>query len=353
MTKIMDELLAKHGAGTIVYRIGENVKGTIISSAKDMILLDLDGGQSGIIPKKEILSTGEFEDEFSVGTVVEAIVVDDLNDQGLVVLSLRRASQDIVWAELNTFLEEGRIIKVKISEANKGGLMAKYKGIKSFLPVSQLTPMNYPRVDGADSGAILTKLQKHVGSDFAVRVINVDRETGKVIISEKSAHEEQAKKTLESLKIGDVVAGEVSGVVKFGIFITFGGIEGLVHLSELDWGLVSNPAQQYKVGDKVDVQVIGIDGDKLSLSIKRLTEDPWLEKGNKYSEGQEVEGKVVRWNQQGVFVEIEKDVMGVFELADFDVDDSNELTLKVGEPILGTVKEVNFDSHRIELKKAN
>lgn len=347
----MEDLLAKNGAGAIVYRIGENVKGTIISSSKEMILLDLEGAQTGIIPKKEIMGTGEFEEEFSVGTVVEAAIVDDMNDQGLVVMSLRRASQDVVWAELNTFEEEGRIIKVKISEANKGGLMAKYKGIKSFLPVSQLTPMNYPRVDGADSGAILTKLQKHIGKDFAVRVINVDRETGKVIISEKAAHEEQAKKTLESLQIGDVVSGEVSGVVKFGIFITFGGVEGLVHLSELDWGLVSNPAQQYKVGDKVDVQVIGIDGDKLSLSIKRLTEDPWIEKGNNYSTGQEVSGSVVRWNQQGVFVELEKDVVGVFELADFDVEDSNELTLKVGEQIAGEVKDVNFDSHRVELKK--
>ncbi len=347
----MEDLLAKNGAGAVVYRIGENVKGTIIASSKEMILLDLDGGLTGIIPKKEIMGTGEFEDEFSVGTLVEAAIVDDMNDQGLVVMSLRRASQDVVWAELNTFEEESRIIKVKISEANKGGLMAKYKGVKSFLPVSQLTPMNYPRVDGADSGAILTKLQKHIGKDFAVRVINVDRETGKVIISEKAAHEEQAKKTLESLQIGDVVSGEVSGVVKFGIFITFGGIEGLVHLSELDWGLVSNPAQQYKVGDKVDVQVIGIDGDKLSLSIKRLTEDPWIAKGNSYSTGQEVAGNVVRWNQQGVFVEIEKDVIGVFELSDFDVQESNELTLKVGETIKGEVKDVNFDSHRVELKK--
>jgi len=347
----MDDLLAKNGAGVVVYQIGKTTKGTVIDAKKERILLELPGGVTGIIPKKETTGFGEESQAYEPGVEIEASIIDDENDQGLVVLSLRRASQDMVWAELATFFEEERIIKVKIEEANKGGLMAKYKGLKAFLPVSQLTPTNYPRVDGADSGAILTKLQSHIGKEFVVKVINVDRETGKIIISEKAAHQEQAKKTLENLQVGDVVEGEVSGVVKFGIFVAFGGIEGLVHLSELDWGLVSNPAQKYKIGDKVEVQVIGIDGEKLSLSVKRLAEDPWIEKGNKYSVGQEVEGKVVRWNQQGVFVEVEKDVLGAFSLEDFGIEESSSLEIKVGEILKGELKEINFESHRLELKK--
>jgi small subunit ribosomal protein S1 len=229
--------------------------------------------------------------------------------------------------------------------------MAKYKGLKAFLPVSQLMPLNYPRVDGANGSAILAKLQEHVGKEFVVRIINVDRSEGKIIISEKSAHEDQAKNTIKELQVGDIVKGEVSGIVKFGIFVTFGGVEGLVHLSELDWGLVSDPSKEYSLGDKVEVMVIGIDGEKLSLSVKRLTEDPWLGKVDKYSVGQKVTGKILRWNVRGVFIEIESDVQGVFELEDFGVESANELKLKAGDTMDGEILNIDTDAHKIELKK--
>ena len=127
--------------------------------------------------------------------------------------------------------------------------MAQYKGLKAFLPVSQLTPLNYPRVDGADSSLILKKLQNHVGKEFAVCVINVDREGGKIIISEKAAHKGQMKDTLKNLKVGDIAKGEVSGVLKYGIFVAFDGVEGLVLLSELDWGHIADPSRHYSLGD--------------------------------------------------------------------------------------------------------
>lgn len=346
----MDDLLS-HDAGVVTFRAGDMIKGTVLDATPSRILLELDGGLTGIITKKE--ATGFYsEDEIEKGTILEAAVLDPENDQGLVVLSLRRASQDMVWAELATVMQEERIIKVKISEANKGGLMATFKGVRAFLPVSQLTPLNYPRVDGADSGQILRKLQEHLGKEFAVRVINVDRENGKVIISEKAAHEDQTKETLKNLKEGDVIKGEVSGVLKYGIFVAYNGIEGLVHLSEMDWGHVSDPAKHYELGDKVEVVVIGIDGDKLSFSIKRLTDDPWKEKVAAYKEGQKVSGKVLRWNAQGVFIEIETDVQGLFALEDFGVEDYTELKIKEGEEIEGKIESINYDSHRFELKKA-
>ena len=347
----MKDLLAKSGAGATRYKIGKSAKGTIVDVDSERVLVDLAGGLTGIIPKKESVGYDSEETDFAEGMEIEATVIDDEGAGGLVILSLRRASQDMVWAELSDFREAERTIRVKIEEANKGGLMARYKGLKAFLPVSQLMPMNYPRVDGASGSAILAKLQEHVGKDFVVRVINVDRANGKVILSEKQAHEEQARKTLESLQVGDVISGEVSGVVKFGIFVSYAGTEGLVHLSEMDWGLVSDPSKQYKIGDRVEVMVIGIDGEKLSFSIKRLSEDPWIEKGNKFSSGQEVSGKIVRWNQQGVFIEVEKDVLGAFELSDFEVEDPSELDLKAGDELSGVVREVNFDSHRLELNR--
>lgn len=331
------------------YKMGETIKGSIVDLNESRILLELQGGNMGIITKKERLAPSQ--ESFQVGASVEAIVINAENDFGLTVLSLRKASQDMLWAELNTLMNEERIIKVRITEANKGGLMGDYKGFKCFLPVSQLTPVNYPRVDGAEAGLILKKLQAFIGEEFAVRVINVNQDSEKIIISEKAAHQGQMAETLKSLKVGEIVQGTVSGVLKYGIFVTFGGIEGLVHLSELDWGHVSTPSKLYNLGDKVEVMVIGIDGEKLSFSIKRLTEDTWKEKVVPFSPGTKVSGKLIRWNPQGVFIDIADDVQGLFNLTDFGVERYEDLKLKEGDTLTGEVLSVNYDSHRLELKK--
>lgn len=335
----------------ILPKAGKTIKGTIIDVSESRILLELADGMMGLISKKE-LST-HLKDALVEGGEIESVVINPENEQGLVMLSLKKASQDMIWADLNTMSEEERIIKVKITDANKGGLMADYKGLRCFLPVSQLTPLNYPRVDGAEAGQILKKLQTHLGKEFAVRVINVDRENEKIIISEKAAHSQKARETLAELKVGEVLNGTVSGVLKYGIFVTFGGVEGLVHLSELDWGHVSNPGKHYKIGDKTDIMVIGIDGDKLSLSIKRLTEDEWKEKVSGYKADDQVSGKVLRWNSQGVFIEISNDIQGLFALEDFGVEKHADLSLKEGDVVKGAIKEINYDSHRLELKKVD
>lgn len=346
-----DDILSNDSIGIRFYNAGETAKGTVVDANDSRILLELDGGLMGIITKKERLSASE--ESYSPGSQIEAVVMNPENSQGLVVLSLRKASQDMIWAELNTLLEEERILKVRIVEANKGGLMGDYKGLRCFLPVSQLMPVNYPRVDGAEAGLILKKLQAFIGQDFAVRVINVNRENEKIIISEKAAHQEKMEDTLRTLQVGDIVKGTVSGVLKYGIFVTFGGVEGLVHLSELDWGHVSTPSKLYKLDDKVEVMVIGIDGGKLSFSIKRLTEDSWKEKVSDYQPGSKISGKLLRWNNQGVFIDIAEDVQGMFELSEFGVEKYEDLKLKEGDTIEGEILNINYDSHRLELKKAS
>ncbi len=351
MTHVMDELLSsKDGSSALVtFLPGQTVKGEILDITPSRILLELPGGNTGIITKKE---TSKYDalDELEKGQALESIVLDPENDSGLVVLSLRRASIDTAWAELNKMFEESRIFKVRIEEANKGGLMAQYKGLKAFLPVSQLTPLHYPRVPDGSGSAILSRLQEHVGSDFAVRLINVDREEGRIIISEKAAHDEQIEQTLANVNEGDVAEGVVSGVMKFGIFVTFGGVEGLVHLSELDWAHVSNPAKRYNIGDKVEVLVIGKDGDKLSFSIKRLKEDPWKKLVTDVTEGDKVKGRVNRWNQNGVFIEVKPEVQGLFSLDQFGVEKHSDLKISEGQEMEGEVVEINYNSHRLELK---
>ncbi len=347
----MQDLLAqKDGPRIVSFNYGESIKGTVIDINPSRILLELPGGATGIITKKE---AGKYvSEDISAGMDIQAVVLNPENDAGLVVLSLRRASLDMAWAELNQLFIDGRIIKIKIEEANKGGLIGRYKGLKGFLPVSQLTPLNYPRVPDGSGAAILRKLEQHIGKTFAVRLINVNREEKRVILSEKAAHDEQIEQTLQNLNEGDVIDGVVSGVMKFGIFVTFGGVEGLVHLSELDWSHVSDPAKKYSIGDRVKVLVIGKDGDKLSFSIKRLTTDPWIKKVEEFSVGETVKGKVVRWNQNGVFIEVQTDVQGLFSLAQFKVERHSELKVSEGMEMTGKITEINFNSHRLELEKS-
>lgn len=349
MTTLMDDLLAQDDVGIFTFNYGQSIKGKVIDFSPSRILLDLPGGNTGIITKKE-MNRYDTDEELQKDSEIESVVLTPENEEGLVVLSLRRASIDTTWSELSQLYSDGRIFKIKIDEANKGGLIGHYKGLKAFLPVSQLTPLNYPRVPDGSGSAILSRLEEHVGKVFAVRLINVDREGGKVIISEKSAHDEQIEQTISNIKISDSIKGIVSGVMKFGIFVTHEGVEGLVHLSELDWAHVSDPSKHYSIGDKVEVLVIGKDGEKLSFSIKRLTEDPWLKKAEPYSVGITITGKVVRWNQNGVFVEIEPEVQGLFSLDQFAVERHSELKITEGESMSGEITEINYNSHRLELK---
>jgi len=349
----MNNLIATDdNAGVVLYKPGQNITGMVIDANPSRILVDLPGGMTGIITKKEQF-THEGAEAVEVGQEIEATIIDDEDEAGLVVLSLRKASQDKTWAELGRLMEEKTTVKAKVYEANKGGLMVRFKGLKGFVPVSQLTPEHYPRVGGANAAAILTELSKLVGLELVVRVINVDRERDKVIFSEKEAYAEEARKALAELSAGDTVNGRVSGVVKYGIFVEYKGVEGLVHLSELSWDHVPDAGRLYKVGDKVDVLVLSVDGDKLSFSIKRLSTDPWLAIAEQYDQGQIVTGKVTRWNDSGVFIQINDSVQGAFGLDEFGVDDHMDLRLREGQEMSGKILAVNTESHRLELARVS
>ena len=335
----------------ITYSAGTRATGTILEATPSRILVDLPGGCTGIITKKE-LSAYDDEAVFKVGEVIEAAVIDEYDEDGLVVLSLKRASQDTVWAEMGKLLEDETIIKVKISEANKGGLMAKYKGLKAFLPVSQLTPEHYPRLGNASGAAIQVKLEELLGQELVVRVITVNRPEEKLIVSEKAAYSDKAKETLKYMNVGDVLKGKVSGVVKYGIFIEYNGIEGLVHLSEISWEHVADPHKLYTLGDEVEFMILSLDTDKLSFSIKRLQEDPWVKAIEPYNIGQIVSGEVMRWNDKGVFVRITDDIIGLIPLSDFGVDDYQDLKLREGQEIKSKIMAVNTESRRFELERS-
>lgn len=349
-TAMMEELM-KNSPPVFRPKPGELVEGSVVYKGKNKILVDLNGVTTGIIAGRELRDSFNTFRELQEGMDVAALVLEEENDEGLVVLSLRMASQKKAWERFHTLTEQDETMKFTAQEANKGGLIANIDGIRAFLPVSQLSPLNYPRVNNADAGEIINRLGKFVGHTFTVKIVTMDEEAGKIVVSEREAMSEERAKALEGLKIGEVKDGLVSGLVKFGLFVTFDGLEGLVHISEIAWGHVKNPAEYAKMGDRVTVKVIGIDGDKLSLSIKQMTKDPWEEVAERYPVGKKVSGSIVRFADYGAFVRLEKDINGLVHLSEIShakVTDPSE-ALTIGQKIDAQVINIDVDERRIGL----
>lgn len=346
----MEDLLL-HGPQMRVPVLGSLVEGEVIDIFGNKILMDLGGVAVGIISGKEAHAVGESSAKIESGQKLSAYVIEGENEEGYFVLSLRRASTERTWRKFMEIFNSGEVIEVTVHEANKGGLLVMLDQVKGFIPVSQLAPMHYPRVDGANASMILTRLQKLAGTVLKVKIINVDQPGGKLILSEKAAAEVSRGAALKTIKVGSRVGGTISGIVKFGIFVAFDGLEGLVHISEIEWGHVKDPSTYGKIGDKVDVQIIGIEGDKISLSMKRLTPDPWQKAAEKYAVGSTVKGTIDRVTQYGVFMKLEDDISGLIhlsELSDAPVKDPYK-EVKIGQKVEAKIIAIDPTEHRIGL----
>ncbi len=331
--------------------LGSIISGKVVSVSKNKLVVDLNGVAVGISTGRETHDSAGTIKELQVGDDVKTVVIEEENEDGMVVLSLKKAAQATTWERFDKAYKEGTVINVTVSEANKGGLLIDVDGIKGFIPVSQLAPAHYPRVENANSTQILSRLQRLIGLKLEAKIINLDASTGKVIFSEKAALQSKARESLGELNVGDRMKGRVSGVVKFGIFVTFEGLEGLVHISEIAWGHVSNPHQYAKVGEEVEVEIIGIEAEKLSLSMKRLIPDPWSVIEDKYPIGTKVKGIVNRFSPFGAFVQLEDDINGLIhlsEISDKKVEDPSDF-LDVGKEVEAIVINIDRDEHRIGL----
>ncbi len=347
---LMLELL-KDSPQVLRARPGELIEGIVIFKGKNKMLIDLNGVSTGIVSGRELRDSMNTFRELNVGDIVASLVLEEENDEGMVVLSLRMASQQKAWDRFNKMIEDDKTMKFTAQEANKGGLLANIDGIRTFLPVSQLSPSNYPRVNNADTTEIISRLAKFIGHTFTVKIITLDEGAGKIVVSEREAMAEERSKALEHLAIGSTKDGIVSGIVKFGLFVAFDGLEGLVHISEIAWGHVKNPSEFAQVGDRVKVKIIGIDGEKLSLSIKQMSKDPWEEIAQRYPVGKKVEGTIARFADYGAFLNLEKDITGlvhVTEISHEKIQDPAQV-LKIGQKVEAQVINIDIDERRIGL----
>ena len=308
------------------------VEGPVISIEKASVYIDLAPYGTGIIYGREFMNAKDIIRKIAIGDVVKAKVVDGENDNGYIELSLKEAKQALVWGEAEKLIKSKTILEIPVKEANKGGLILEWNGIQGFLPASQLKPEHYPRVEDSDKDKILKELKKLVGKKISVIMLNALPKEGKLIFSEKENNPEERQEVVGKYHVGQEIECEVAGIVDFGIFLKVEeGLEGLVHISEIDWGLVEDPRTMFKLGDKVKAKIIEIKDGKISLSVKALKENPWKEFEGKLKKGDIIKGAVIKFNKHGALVSIKEGVAGLVHNSLFGGESKLREKLELGK----------------------
>lgn len=360
-TKKVSELLDAVVAPK-TYKKGNIIEGTVIDVKDGQILVDVGARAEGVISGREMKLEGKRVNK-KVGDVILVYVVNPENEEGQIELSIRRTGSELKWHELELAKKNETPIEVKVIEANTGGVIVEIsETMRGFVPSSQLNnkriyaPNLYSSKE--DSTKVLqTKLAEMIGEVLKVKVMEIDKEKNKVILSEKSVYSETDMKlrtqTLTSLKVGDILEGAVTGIAPFGLFINAQGLEGLVHLSEISWDKVISPADFFHVGDIVKVQVIGLqdNGKRVAYSIKRLQEDPWKSIVQKYKVGQIVEGEVKSIADYGAFIKIEDGLNGLVHISELSsklVKNPSQV-VNVGDKIKVMIISISNDDRHLGL----
>lgn len=314
---------------------GDLVDGTVIATSAGKVFIDLPPFGTGIMYGREYQNARDIIKKINIGDKIAAKVVDVENENGYVELSLKEARQALIWSEAEAAIKEKKEYELSVKEANKGGLILEWQGILGFLPASQLKSEHYPRVPEGDKDKILEELRKLVGERLTIMIISALPKDGKLIFSEKSATEKEREKIIGKYAVGDELDGIVTGLVDFGAFVKVEeGLEGLVHISEMDWALVDDPRRLYKVGDSVRVKIIEIKEGKISLSIKVLKTNPWVEAGARYKKDDAVKAVVIKFNKHGALASIEEGVSGLVHISEFGGEEQLHKNLELGKPYL-------------------
>lgn len=308
------------------------VEGPVISIQKSSVYIDLAPFGTGIIYGREFINAKDIIKKINIGDTVKAKVVGVDNDEGYIELSLKEAKQALIWSEAEKAIKSKTTLELTVKEANKGGLILEWQGIAGFLPASQLKSEHYPRVEDSDKDKILKALKLLIGKRIDVIMISALPKEGKLIFSEKDNNPEERQGIVDKYKVGDELECSVAGIVDFGVFLKLEeGLEGLVHISEIDWGLVEDPRSMFKVGDKVKAKIIEIKEGKISLSVKALKENPWNEYENTLQKGDIVSGVVIKYNKHGALVSIKQGVAGLVHNSGFGSEEKLKKTLELGK----------------------
>jgi len=353
MTKVkelqpsMTDLL-KHVGNDLGFDVGDIIQGKVIHVSKNEVILDVENVGLGIVRGKEIFNE-EYLARIKEGEMVEALVLDLENENGMIELSFRAIGRDQVWQEIQDIYENQLTVEAKIRDANKGGYIVRVQGVDGFLPASLLSPTHAIKI-GVEDKSLLNQMKKYVGQTFNVKIINMDQDADSIIVSEKLVSDEIAQEKLSKYKVGDIVEGTVVGAVDFGIFVRFDSeLEGLVHISELAWKKIEDPRKEYRINDKVKAKIVEIDKEnRINLSIKQLLPNPWIDFANSTKPQDAFVGTVVKIVTYGAIVVNDQDIQGLIHISQISEDEIENPSqihdyLKVGETKEFTVLSVDQD----------
>lgn len=332
---------------------GDLIEAKLLARNSRAAYFDIEKFGTGIVYGSELINAKSIIKNLGIGDKISAKIVDLENEEGQIELSLVNAQEQKNWDILKELKEKDEPILIKIKGANNGGLVADLHNVKAFLPVSQLSTEHYPRIEKGEQSKILNELKKFVGQELPVKIIDINPRTNKLIISEKEAVGENMKELLSKYKEGDVIEGVISGIADFGAFVKFvdnPSIEGLIHISELDWRLIDNPKEIVKIDEVVKAKIIEIKDDKVFLSLKALKTNPWETASDKFKEGQEVPGTVYKINPFGAYIDLGSDLYGAVHVSDFGSPEELKKNLEAGKKYDFTVESIKPEEKRISLK---
>jgi len=336
-------------------KTGEVIKGKVAAIGRSAVYIDLGFFGTGIIYGKEFKKTKDFLKNLNKGDEISAKIVDLDTQGGYIGLSFKEAREEIAFKKIEELKEKDDIIKVTITGANKGGLLTQLLKLPAFIPVSQLSPEHYPRIKDGDPNKILKELQNFVGEEMEVKILDFSPKDNKLILSEKAKEAEKIKDVLEKYKEGDIVEGEITAVLNFGAFVRFKKdkekeLEGLIHISELDWKLIEDPSSIVKVGEKVKAKIINIEKDRVFLSLKALKKNPWEDIDKKYKKGDTIKGEILTFKPFGALVQINPEIQGLIHISEFGSQKKMEENLELGGKHDFIISLIDPKDHKIILK---
>jgi small subunit ribosomal protein S1 len=351
----MESLLASESLSIDLPKAGEIRKGTIASISQNQILISIGAKSEGVVAGKELEQlTEEERAALQVGQELDVFVIIPEDNNGNVVLSLKRAFEQIAWENVEKMITDETVFDTKIIGFNKGGIIAAIGALRGFIPSSQISASRRAQSTGDKPEQ---RYQKMVGQPISVRIVEVDRERRRLILSERAASSESRselkERVISELEEGKSYTGRVTSLADFGAFVNINGADGLVHLSEISWDHVTHPKEVLEVGQEVNVKVINIDREKrrIGLSIRALQDDPWRNRMEKFSVGQLVEGAITRLTKFGAFARLEGDIEGLIhisELSENRVEHPKEV-LHEGDVKTLRIIRIDPDQHRIGL----
>jgi small subunit ribosomal protein S1 len=341
--------LLKHVGTSNDLNVGDKVSGTIITIAKNELLIDIENIGIGIVRGKELYNE-EYLSRLNVGEQVEALIINLDNEKNMIECSFRAIGKDKIWKEITDAYEQKKTVEAKIREANKGGFLVKVHGVDGFLPASQLSPTHAIKTVLGEEKSLLNQMKKYIGQVFNIKILSINPEADSLVASEKAVSDEISGQKLSKYKVGDVVDATIVGVVDFGLFLRFDDdLEGLVHISEIAWKKIEDIKKEMSIGTKVKAKIIEVDKEsRINLSIKQTIPNPWIEFVKNVKQGDKFDAKVIKIVSYGAIVANPQDIQGfvhISQLSKIPLESPSKIheVLRVGETKEFTVIDTKED----------